>query len=193
MPKFVIATVAEKGGGKGLFTGLAKKLLSKQHIVSLRLSDIFRTILGILGKEESRHNISTLSTALRQGFQDDGILIPAMKKRITETDADIIVLDGIRKPEEVKPLIRDFGGILVYIEASQKVRFKRRRAHAETTDEKDMAWEQFVRQDQMAAEVSIRTIGETMADVTIENNGTAEEFEEKIKKFLEERVIPKLS
>lgn len=187
----VIATVAEKGAGKGLFIEIVKKLLPDKKVVSVRFSDIWREILHLLNKEESRENISNLATAIRALFNDDGVLVDAMKQRLAEIDAHIIVLDGLRKPEEI-PLVRSRKGILVYIVASPEIRFDRRRQHAETTDERGMSWERFLRQDAMPTEAAIRTIGETMADATIENNGTVEEFEEKIRAFINQRVIPKL-
>jgi dephospho-CoA kinase len=107
-----------------------------------------------------------------------------MERRLAEIRADIIILDGLRKPEEAA-LIRKRDGILLYISASPEVRFARRRQDAETTDERGMSWEQFVRQDNLPTEVSIRTVGETMADYRIENNGTVEEFEANIKEFLQ--------
>ena len=183
-----IATVAEKGAGKGLFVEILKKLLSDRRIVVVRFSDPLREIVALLGKEESRDNIDTVVTALRNAFHDDGILIPAIRKRLNQLDADIVILDGLRKPEEIS-LVREHNGVLLYITADQRTRFERRRQSAETTDEIGMNWEQFVRQDQAAVHTSIQNIGETMADVRIENNGTVEEFEAAIKKFLDDKNI----
>ncbi len=180
----IIATVAEKGAGKGLFIRLVQRLMPEQKIVAVRFSDIWREILHLLDKEESRENISNLATAIRGLFHDDGILVRAMQKRLAALDADIIILDGLRKEEEFWPLVRERNGILVYIAASPETRFARRRDHAETTDERGMSWEQFMHQENIATEITIRHIGETMADAAIENNGTVEEFEEKIKQFL---------
>ena len=191
--KLIIATVAEKGAGKGLFIEIVRKLLPGKKIVSVRFSDIWREILRLLGKEESRENISNLATAIRALFNDDGILVGAMERRLVDIDADIMILDGIRKPEEVEPLVRRQNGVLLYIAASPEVRFKRRREHAETTDETGMNWEQFIHQENIATEISIRAIGETMADYRIENNGTIEEFEAKIKEFVHANVLPRLA
>ncbi|MFY9463316.1 MAG: hypothetical protein WAP52_03985 [Candidatus Sungiibacteriota bacterium] len=180
----IIATVAEKGAGKGLFIRLVQKLLPNKKVVSVRFSDIWREILHTLDQEESRENISHLATAIRALFHDDGILVRAMQKRLAGIDADIIILDGLRKEEEITPLVRERNGILVYIAASPETRFARRREHAETTDERGMSWDQFMHQENLAPETAIRRIGETMADAAIENNGTTAEFEEKIKQFL---------
>ena len=188
----IIAAVAEKGGGKGLFIRIIQELLPDKKVVAVRFSDIWREILHLLAREESRENISNLATAIRRLFNDDGILVGAMERRLAEIEGDIVILDGLRKTEEVEPLVRRRSGILVYIAASPEVRFARRREHAETTDERGMTWEQFVRQDEMAPEVAIRTIGETLADATVENNGTAEEFEARVKEFLDRHVLPRL-
>lgn len=183
----IIATVAEKGAGKGLFIRLVQRLVPEKKVVSVRFSDIWREILHTLNQEESRENISNLATAIRALFHDDGVLVRAMQKRLAGIDADIIILDGLRKEEEIQPLVRDRNGLLVYIAASPETRYARRREHAETTDERGMSWEQFMHQENLAPEIRIRYIGETMADATIENNGSIAEFEEKIKDFL--RII----
>lgn len=182
--KIYIATVAEKGAGKGLFVEILKKLLPAKKIAMIRSSDPWRDILRILGKEESRDNLSKTATALRAAFGDDGILIPVLRQRINATDADITILDGLRKPEELAAA-RECNGIVVYIAADPKIRFERRSKKAETTDERGMSWEQFMRQEDAATETSVRSMGETMADARIENNGTREEFETAIKRFLQ--------
>lgn len=189
----IIAAVAEKGAGKGLFIKIMQKLLPGKKVAAIRFSDIWRGILRLLAKEESRENISGLATAIRALFNDDGILVGAMERRLAETDADIVILDGLRKEEEIEPLVRKRDGILVYIAASPEVRFARRRTHAETTDERGMSWEQFMHQENLAPEVTIRAIGETMADAAIENNGTVEKFEAQVKSFLDRHVLPKIA
>lgn len=178
-----IALVAEKGAGKGLFVEMINRLLPDKHIVSVRFSDVFCDILDTLGKEKSRHNISMLATALRDAFQDEGLLIAVMHKRLQGMDADIVFLDGLRKEKEIS-LVRERDGLLVYITADPNVRFDRLVQRTEKSDEMGMTWEQFNAQEQMATEVSIRHIGETMADVKLENNGTVEEFEGVIKNFI---------
>jgi len=188
----IIATVAEKGAGKGLFVRIVQKLLPGKKVVSVRFSDVWREILHLLNKEESRENISNLATAIRGLFCDDGILVGAMQKRLTDIDADVIILDGLRKEEEIRPLVRDRNGLLVYIAASPEVRFGRRRERAETTDEAGMSWEQFLHQENIATEITIKHIGETIADAMIENNDTVEEFEKKVAAFLDTFIRPKL-
>ena len=179
-----IALVAESGAGKGLFIEILKKLYPDLRIEVVRFSDILRDILEILEKEKSRQNIDTLVTALRDAFHDEGILIVGMGKRLQARDADIVILDGLRKIKEI-PLVRSHEGILVCIAADQKLRYERRRQTPEKPDEINMSWEQFVEQSMAAPQTEIRTIGETMADATLENNGSEEDFEVRIKEFVD--------
>ena len=179
-----IALVAENGAGKGLFVEMMKRLLPKYRIVSVRFSDVLCDILDMLGKERSRDNIDSLVTALRSAFNDEGILNDVMRKRLADTEADIVILDGLRKEKEIS-VVRERQGLLVYIAADQRVRYERRRQVAEKSDELNMSWEQFLAQANAAPQIQIRHIGETMADVTIENNESVEEFEGAIRKFIE--------
>lgn len=191
MEKVYIGIIAEKGAGKGLFVKIAQKLLPQYKISSIRYSDVPREILAILNKEESRENMQALSTALRRAFNDEGIFNATVKQRLQNTDADIIILDGVRKKEEAE-MVKELEGTLIYITADPKVRFDRRQKESENTDETGMSWEQFQKQELAETEISIQEIGEKMANVVIENNGTMEEFENKIGAFLENKVLPEL-
>lgn len=178
-----IALVAESGAGKGLFVGIMRKLLPHHRIIVVRFSDVLCDILDMFGIEKSRDNIDTLVTALRKAFRNEGLLSQAMNRCVQKTEADIIVLDGLRKEKEV-PLVRERQGLLVYIMADQRVRYDRLKARAEKSDEINMTWEKFVEQATADPQVEIRHIGETMADATLENNGSVEEFELKIQQFV---------
>lgn len=154
----------------------------------IRSSDFWKQILDVLCKEESRENMDAVATALRAAFCDDGILNVPLKKAMERANADVIVLDGLRKPEEVQP-IKDLGGNVVFISAKPDIRFQRRKEHAEKTDEHNMTFEQFVYQDDLPSNRTICSMGKTMADARIENNGTIEEFGAAIRKFLEDQNI----
>lgn len=183
-----IALVAESGAGKGLFVEIMEKLLPNQRIIVVRFSDVLCDILDMLGIEKSRDNIDTLVTALRGAFHDEGLLTMIMCKRLQGMDADIVILDGLRKEKEVS-LVRERAGLLVYITADKEVRYGRLKARAEKPDEIGMTWERFVEQDNAAPQLQIRHIGETMADTVLENNGTLEEFESAIGKFIDTHYL----
>jgi len=183
-----IALVGENGCGKGLFIEILKKLLPGKRIVSVRFSGVLSDILSILGIENTRDNIDTLVTALRGAFHDEGLLIAVMRKRLEGMDADIVILDGLRKEKEVS-LVRERRGLLVYIAVDEKIRFERLSKRTEKSDEAGMSWEQFKEQSMAAPEVQILHIGEVMSDMTVGNNGTVQEFEEAIKSFITEHNL----
>ena len=187
MNTLCIGLIGEKGSGKGFFIELAKKLLPGKKIISIRFSDPLKEILEILDKEPSRENLQNIGSALRSIFHNEGILNDAIIKRLRAADADIVILDGIRKKEEIT-IVKENNGVVVYIQSDQRIRFERRTQMAEKPDEQGMMWKQFVEQDNASTESSIREIGETMTDVTIKNNGTAEEFEKLVSKFLKKNA-----
>ncbi|MDP3778722.1 MAG: hypothetical protein Q8R30_01570 [bacterium] len=183
-----IALVGENGCGKGLFIEVMKKLLPHKRIVSVRFSDVLSDILDILGIEKSRDNIDTLVTTLRSAFHDEGLLTAALRKRLQNMDADIVILDGLRKEKEV-PLVHEREGLLVYIAVDEKIRFERLSQRTEKSDEAGMTWEQFVEQSKADPQVQIRHIGETMANATLNNNGSLDEFEVAVKEFIAEHGL----
>ena len=184
----VVAIVAERGAGKSTFVTIVKDFLRHKKVESVKYSDPLRQILTILNKQITREHLSTLITALRSAFGDEGILTDAIRQHIQRLDADVILIDGVRKAEEV-PLIRELKGALVYITADRQTRFERRRADRENIDEFGMSWETFMKLDQLAPEVTIRQIGETMADVTIDNSGTVEEFKSSVDSFIQNHSL----
>lgn len=183
-----IALVGESGSGKGLFIELLKKILPDKRIISIRFSDVLCDILDILDIRKTRDNIDTLVTALRSAFHDEGLLVSAMRKRMQGMNADIIILDGLRKEKEVS-LVREQNGLLVYVAAEEKIRFERLSQRTEKSDEAGMIWEQFKEQSMADPQVQIRHIGQALADARLENNGTVEEFEKAVRTFINKHGI----
>ncbi|QQG45713.1 MAG: hypothetical protein HYW89_02230 [Candidatus Sungiibacteriota bacterium] len=191
-PRLIIGLLGQKGAGKGLLVKTVSKLLPQHRVAALRFSDPLREIVSILGKEESRENLQALGTALRNAFGEEGVLNSALRVRLEKLDADIVFFDGIRKQKEAE-FIKELGGILIFIDASEELRFKRRCLNAENADEEGMTREQFQKQELAPTETTIRTIANTMADTVIINNGTIEELEEKAKLLLNTHIHPKLA
>jgi dephospho-CoA kinase len=106
--------------------------------------------------------------------------------KLASLDVDTAIVDGVRNIEEVDLFKGKFGDdfLLINIEANDNDRLERirKRGRADdklmdvdalrVRDERELGW----------------GMGESIkrADLTIENNGTVEEFREKVKKALEE-------
>ena len=190
MAKHWIALVAIPGAGKGHLVKTVKTGYPHLKVTTTRYSDPLREILvNILGVEMTRKNLQAIGEALRNAFKDDGLLSRTLKKRMEEIDADIVFLDGLRKPGEAE-VVKQLGGKLVFISASPEQRYRNRKRDPDNVGEDEMTWEEFQQRDRDPAEATIQHVGETMADVVIENNGT-EQFDKKIGKFIDE-LCPKL-
>jgi len=189
MQRQYFALIAQIGAGKGLLVKTVQKLYPELAIISLRYSDPLREMLRDLKKEQSRENLQILGESLRQAARGEGILSKILISRVETMPADIVFFDGIRKEGEARA-IQEIGAKLIYIFADQKTRYQRRLADPDNPGEREMTFEEFQRRDSDPAEMDIRRIGETMADIKIENNGTIEEFQEKIKEICK-KIIPR--
>ncbi len=98
-----------------------------------------------------------------------------------------IVIDSLRTVAEAETLKRA-GGILLAVDADQKLRYERVQQRRSSTDQVDL--ETFKRQEDLENDdpdphgMQKRKVVE-MADHCLMNNGTIEELHEKIESFLE--------
>lgn len=188
----VIGLVGEKGGGKGTAVRLITEALPPGvRCVGVRFSDILRDTLTQWHLPHTRANLQNLSKIMDAEF-GNGTLAHAMGHRITNIDADIVVLDGVRW-EADRLLIRSFAtNLLIYITASTRVRYDRICGRSENAKEHESSFEQFLTEEQAISERAIPAIGAT-ADVRITNEGTFDAYVEQIRRCCTERVVPLLS
>lgn len=187
MNKLIIGLFGEKGGGKETFTQLLTKVLPNKKIAGIRTSLILKKTLLLWNLPDIRENYSTLVINMEQQF-GPGALARANKKLIEEIDADIVVVDGIRREPEVE-LVKSFDPhILVYLTAEAKVRFERLKSRGEKINERNMSFAQFQAEEALATEQLITQMGQK-ADIKIVNNGQIAEFKQSVQKFAEE-VLP---
>lgn len=181
----IIGLVGEKGSGKDTF---AKFLLeiSEKSVVHIRFSDLLKQTLNIWDIPLTRANLQKLAQIL-EDF-GEGTIAHGLEKQIQETNADIIILDGIRWEPDVK-LLKEFPyHKLIYITADPKLRFKRLKTRGEKTGEAEMTLEQFLKEEKAPNELLIPEIG-AKADIKITNNASIEDFKAEIEKFVKEGLI----
>ncbi|MFC1645266.1 AAA family ATPase [Patescibacteria group bacterium] len=172
--KKVIGLVGEIASGKGTVSAyLQEKYDGKIY----RFSDVLRAILEVLHLECKRENLSNLSLSLRETFGEN-ILSNALVKSVLKDENDLIILDGIRRKEELDFLGEIDGFKLVYVESNIESRYERIIERGENADDNSKTFEEFKRDHQMDAELRIKEM-KGVADVVIENSGTLEELYEK--------------
>jgi dephospho-CoA kinase len=171
MDKKILVFTGLMACGKGT---VAKYLVQKYGAQSFRFSTIMRDVLDRLYLEQSRENMSRISTVLRQNFSED-IFAKVMAEDVSRATGDIIVVDGARRLADIEHLVNVSGFKLVSIEVDMKIRYARLIQRGENPDDKNKTWEQFQADHNLETEISIPELMKS-ADIVIDNNGTAEDL-----------------
>jgi len=184
--KTVIGVIGEKGSGKGTFVHLLQALSSKS-VGCVKSSDILAETLTLWDIPLSRSNLQQLAIVMN-GKYGDTSLSNAVEQRIRSLQKDVVVFEGIRWPGDLATIRKFEKSILVYITAPVEERYKRTLERKEKAGEGEATFEQFLEEEQVATETQISTLAKE-ADIKIENIGTKEELEEKVKAFYTKFLI----
>jgi dephospho-CoA kinase len=179
MSKRIIGLVGETGSGKDTFCRIAEKL--SPSVLSVRFSEVLSKTLGLFFDEIKKEDQQWLASSLRDRFGED-ILMQAISKKIKETEADIIIVNGMRVKEEFD-FIKKEGGTTVYLTLDPKKRWERIKGRGEKKDD-DVSYEKFLEIDRGRTEVQIKEIGK-IADIVIKNDKDLNYLEEEVKKIIE--------
>lgn len=181
MPKVIIGLVGQAGCGKGTMADLLQQTYGAGYF---RFSAILSSILERLALEKTRERFTALSETLRKTFGED-VLSYAIANDALNAPQEIVVIDGIRRVEDIVgleplPLFK-----LVAIDADPKLRYERMKARGEKASEKNFTWEQFLAEEQLPTELTIPFVMKR-ASKTLLNNGTREELETTVHSFMQE-------
>jgi len=177
--KIILGLIGQLAAGKGTVTNYLKK----NHLaVSFRYSDPLRKTLEIFDLDISRDNMQTLSTILRHNFGEN-LLAKAMLKQGNNSDAEIVVIDGIRRFTDIENFSSLENFYLVYISTDQEIRYKRYILRNENIGDDSMTFEEFVKKDQAEADRQVPEVAKK-ANLKIDNNGSLEELYEQIADIL---------
>ncbi|HUT22136.1 MAG TPA: AAA family ATPase [Candidatus Bipolaricaulota bacterium] len=180
MNKIIFGFVGEIASGKGT---ACDYLINKYAAGYHRYSTILRDITDRLYLEQSRENLQDLSTILRNRFGQD-LFAQVMAKEVEDDPAEIICVDGIRRPDDIIHLKQLPGFILVSIVADMKTRHKRIVERAENTDDQIKTFEEFKKDHENENEKSIRVVAQD-AKEKIDNNGSHDKLFEQIDSLVE--------
>lgn len=177
----IIGFVGEIGCGK--WTAI-DYLAAKYGAVSFRYSAILRTILSSLFIPINRENIQKLSTNLRQNFGQD-LFAKVIAENIKKTSSEIIVVDWIRRIEDIEH-IKDLDWfVLIYVESDVNIRFDRTKNRWENLDEKNLTLEQFMENAKAETETRIKEL-KNISHFVINNDWKIENLYKEIDKIMNE-------
>jgi dephospho-CoA kinase len=165
--KLILGFAGEMASGKGT---AAKYLVERHGAVTYRFSTMLRDVLTRLHLPQERETLQALSTFLRKEFGED-VLAKVMFEDAKNDTHPLIIIDGVRRLEDVKYLraIPEFK--LCYITAPMKTRHERLVLRGENADDTTKSYEQFQKDHEGEPEREIAKL-EAFATEVIDNSGT---------------------
>ncbi|MBU6415085.1 AAA family ATPase [Patescibacteria group bacterium] len=191
--KTCIAIIGESGAGKEtIFRIIAREVAGKYAISIYHFHDPLNEILDLLFLPRERANQQALSTMLRQRFGEE-LLGNVLQRRALADSADIIVLDGVRRPQDVIMLRKFPNSFLCFVAAPFEKRLERIRVRNDRPGDAEKTEEAFRTEQNAEAESMIREIAkeaDTVFDNSVDDDGS-EAFaflRLQVRKFLTKKV-----
>lgn len=177
----IIAFVGKFASGKSEAADYISKNYGGEKF---KFSQPLRDVIKRLYLEENIDNLSKLSEALRSQFGED-ILAQIANKEIDSYEAEIKIAEGVLRLQDIKYLRKASDFYLVSVTANDKTRFNRMRDRKENAQESTKSFEKFKQQEHNSSNETIPQVMK-QADYTLENNGTLEEFHQKIDNLMKQ-------
>jgi len=179
--KIILGFIGYIASGKGTSCAYLKE---KHGAQIFRFSTILRDILDRLYLPQSRENMQSASSALRQIFGED-LLAQTIANDAKKSTASIIALDGVRRLADIKYLQENPDFHLVEIIADQKIRYERLLKRSENSDDQEKTFEEFQKDEQQETELQIKEVAK-IAEFHINNNGTFDDLYRQIEDILKQ-------
>ncbi len=181
MPNHIIGLVGQSGCGKGT---VADILIKQYGAAYSRFSAVLGDILTRLHIDHSRDHFIALSNALRGSFGED-VLSYAIEKDAVLSTSPLVVIDGIRRPEDIVALEPLPFFKLVSIDVPAEMRYERMKKRGEKAGEQHMTWQEFVAQDHAPTEVTIPLVM-SRAWKHLDNSKTTADLETQVAEMMKE-------
>ncbi len=175
MDKKTIVLIGKISSGKDYaWEFLAQKLWGKV----LGISSSLRILAKQRNIEENRENLIALGKEVAEKY-GDGYLAEILVKNSPE---DLLIITWPRQLGQLEYLRKNTQSYFITIESDENIRYLRMKQRWKIGE--DISFEKFCKLEKME-ESTIQKVGACMklADITVENNGTIEEFHEKLEKL----------
>jgi len=182
--KKIIGIIGEKGSGKGTCVDLITKISKSKGLTTecVKTSALLAETLTLWNIPHTRNNLQYLAIIMNKQYGDT-TLSDALRNRIEKSSADIVVYESIRWQSDLD-MVRSFANnLVIYVTAPVSVRYDRTVHRGEKIDEAHTTFEKFVADEQVATETEIVDLSR-YADIKIENIGTEEDLENKLRNFI---------
>ncbi len=165
MAKIILGLVGPIASGKGT----VKKYIEDQYQAKdCRFSTILRDVLTRIETPINRENLQKVSTVLRQTFGED-LLARVIVGDAKNLEAEIVVIDGVRRLADIKYLKDMSNFYLVAIDALPKIRYERLVSRRENEGDEDKSYEQFLADHEAEADREVPIVMKE-TNLTIDNS-----------------------
>ena len=173
----VLAVVGMPGSGKGEFSIIAEDM----GIPVVVMGDVIREEVKKLGLPPTDESMGIVARTLREKHGLAAIAHVCVPV-ITGLQADIVLVDGVRGDAEVALFSESFPDFsLVSIDAPLSTRFTRLSERGRSDDLQDIS--ELIARDERECSFGLGRAME-LASVRIDNTGTREAFQEKVREYL---------
>lgn len=171
--------VGMPASGKTEAANVAREL----GIPVIEMGDIVRAEVKARGLEVTEENVGKVANDLREK-EGMGAVAHRCVPCIKGVGSEAVVIDGMRGVAEAEVYREAFGAqfTLIAIHAPQKARFER--AMARKREDDIDGWQSFLQKDEREISWGLPE-AMSMADVSIENDCTLEEFRQRVKTIIE--------
>jgi dCMP deaminase len=176
----IIGLTGKNAAGKGEVA----QILKEGGFQYLSLSDLLREELQTRGLQVTRENLIQVGQEMRQRYGGGFLADKALQK--IDVDKNYIV-DSIRNPREVEVLRRRKNFHLVHVTSITDVRFERMKERSREGDPKSLKeFKKLEEREAASADPNAQQLDATgqLADVELENNGSLEELQAKVKDLI---------
>ena len=182
----LIGITGTDGSGKGEVVAH----LVEKGFVHCSARAIFEEEMDRQGLEHNRANMRIVANELRKKHGNDFLITHYLEKIDNEGIGDAVV-ESLRAIAEVHTL-KDEGGVLLAVDANQKLRYERIQKRASSSDQ--VTFEEFQRHEELEMDdpdphgMQKKAVIEA-ADFTVTNNGTLDELHAQIDNVLKETTV----
>jgi len=180
MSKIILGFVGPLASGK---EETKNYLTSKYQANGHRFSIMLRDILKRLYLPISRENMQNLSLGLRNLFGSN-TLARVIAEDVKNDDHEIVVIDGIRRLDDIINLKDLPNFYLIAIDADPQIRYTRMKLRNENAGDDNKSFANFIADGQKEAELEIPTVM-AASKFQINNDGSKEELYQQIDKIIE--------
>lgn len=183
---------------KKIAFGIAGELLSGKSSASdflikeydaeyFRFSAFLAELLDVLDLPHTRINLQDIAALFKKEFSEE-VLVDALAKRANRSDANFVLFDGLRKPEEASAIRAQISNFkLIYIEAKLETRFARQQLRNEKPGENTKTLEEFIESQKHSADASIPLLIKD-ADYVVHNDSDMQSFLNQLQAIVEKEA-----